>query len=86
MATETDNISEDIRNLKRELMELRDEVRVRLHLGAMDARDAFAAIERDIDKLGNNATQTSQRAWVSLLARLKTLATAFSITTPPPHA
>jgi hypothetical protein len=85
MATETEQLNEDIRKLKGELLELRDQVRVRLHLGAMDAREAFAAIERDIDKLGTTATQASQRAWQGALARLKAIAAALREEPPPPR-
>jgi hypothetical protein len=84
MATETDALAEEIRKLKGELFALRDEVRVRLHLGAMDAREAFAAVEHDIDRLSSSATQTSQRAWRAVLARLKSIAAAYR--EPPPPA
>jgi hypothetical protein len=83
MATETE-LGDEIRKLKAELFALRDEVRVRLHLGAMDAREAFTAVEQDIDRLGSSATQVSQRAWQAVLAQLKSIAATLRDASPQP--
>jgi hypothetical protein len=56
---------------------VRDEIRVRLHLGAMDARDAFLAIEHEVDHLGREITQTSRRTLTQALQQLKQLSAAF---------
>ena len=39
-----------------ELRGIRDEIRVRLHLGGMDAKDAFHDVERELDSLGHELT------------------------------
>jgi hypothetical protein len=49
----------------------------------MDARDAYREIERETERIGNAISQTSQRAWQSVLMRLKSLAAAFRDGTPP---
>ncbi len=77
MATDTERLSEDMRKVRAEVKRLRDEIRVRLHLGAMDAREAFVAIEHDVDHLGQDVTRTSHEALQGVLSRLKQLSAAF---------
>ena len=84
MATDTERLSEDMRKVRAELRKLRDEIRVRLHLGAMDARDAFTAIEQEVDHIGQTVTQSSHRALQGMLARLKELSSAFREEPPKP--
>jgi hypothetical protein len=41
MTNEDEKLAQEIQEVKAQVQRLRDEVRVRLHLGAMDARDAY---------------------------------------------
>jgi len=44
-------IKNDTAAVKRSLEQLRDEIRVRIHLGGMDLRDTFEKLEREADHL-----------------------------------
>jgi hypothetical protein len=80
-ATKRDPLKREVDELRAEVTRLRDEIRVRLHLGAMDARDAFAQLERDIEHTARDASQSAQRARSRSFARLRELAEA--IREPP---
>jgi hypothetical protein len=77
MPTRKDELAKDIDHIRGELKELRDEIRVRLHLGAMDARDAFAGLEHQVDHIGRDISQATLRALVRARKQLKELKTAF---------
>lgn len=57
-----------------ELKTMLDEVRVKLHLAGMDAKDAFHEISRDAEKLRREAGHASQQAAGVLLKRLRVIA------------
>ena len=52
---------------------IRDEVRVKLHLLGMDAKDAFAKIEKEADQLGRELDHSAHEALGALVARLEKL-------------
>jgi hypothetical protein len=85
MTNDDEKLDREIRELKAQVQRMRDEVRVRLHLGAMDARDAYREIERETERIGSAISQTSQHAWQSVLVRLKTLAASFNDGAPKPE-
>jgi hypothetical protein len=45
-----------------DLRKLRDEIRVKLHLGEMDARDAFKKLEPAVDKAEHEVTHLAKDA------------------------
>ena len=73
MAKQNDALTKEIDQLRSDLTRLRDQARVRLHLGAMDARTAFADIERRADHVGHEISQTARATLAEVrdeLARL----------------
>ena len=59
-----------------ELKALRDEIRVRIHLGEMDARDAFQKIEPAVDKAEHELTHMATGAAEAVAKTLDSLAEA----------
>ena len=62
--------------LKRSLQQLRDEIRVRIHLGGMELRDTFEKLEREADHLVAQVPPAATRALNDVAARLRRVAHA----------
>ena len=62
--------------IRRGLQELRDDIRVRIHLGGMELRDAFDKIEREADHLTAQVQPAATRALNDLAVRLRRIAHA----------
>ena len=63
-----------MRNVLAELRKLRDEIRVQVHLGGMDAKKAWDELEpklADADRMAENATEEAYREVVATLRKLK---------------
>jgi len=61
----TTDLRAEIMKLRQSLETLRDEVRVRIHLGAMDAKDAWKKIEPQIaaaEDAAEHASESSREA------------------------
>lgn len=86
MAKPNDALAREIEEIRGELQRLRDEIRVRLHLGAMDARDAFVSVEHDIDHIGRDVTHATRGALDNARKELKKLAAAFKSQGQDKHA
>ncbi len=56
-----------------------DELRVKLHLGGMEAHDKFQALSHDIAKFGRKAKRASSTAAHSLLDRIRELEAALAM-------
>ncbi len=76
MANKDDALATEIEQLRNEITRISDEVRVRLHLGAMDLRDAFYAVQHELDHVKRDATQTTRRALVAARQKLHELSNA----------
>jgi hypothetical protein len=50
-----------------------DELRVRIHLGGLDAHDRFEALRREVVALGRKATRVSKIAATRLRERIEEL-------------
>jgi arabinogalactan endo-1,4-beta-galactosidase len=61
----------EIRRALDEVKRLRDEVRVRIHLAEMDARDAWHKLEPRIDKLDRQFDKAGTRVSIELKAALE---------------
>lgn len=72
-----EKLGEEMLKVRDEVKRLRDEIRVKLHLGAMDARDAFAAVEREVDAVGHEVTQASRQVLDTALTKLKAINAKF---------
>ena len=58
------------------LRTLRDEIKVKLHLAGMDAKDQWAKLEPElfkVERAAENATDASKKLLDEALSRLKTL-------------
>lgn len=77
MATKSDALAKEIEQIRGDVQRLRDEIKVRLHLGAMDARDAFANLEHDVDHIGREITQATRHSLENARKQLKQLGEAF---------
>lgn len=64
----------DAATLRRRLRELRDEIRVGLHLAGMDVRDAFEALEREAERVVNEVPAADERRLAEIATRLRRLA------------
>lgn len=69
-------IQTELRETLDQLRRLRDEVRVQAHLGGMEAKKAWDALEpklAEADRLAEKASEESLRAAVEALRKLKDL-------------
>jgi hypothetical protein len=82
MHTNDDAFAKELETLRKDVTRLRDEIRVRLHLGAMDARDAFVQIEHDVEHAAREASHATKSALEQARNQLRVLADAFRA--PPP--
>jgi hypothetical protein len=70
----TTDLRAEIMKLRQSLETLRDEVRVRIHLGAMDAKDAWKKIEPQIaaaEDAAEHASESSREALKKALQAVK---------------
>jgi len=84
MATDMKKLNVDLENVRSDLNRIRGEIRVRLHLGAMEARERFATLESEIDRLNASATRESLRLLKAAHVRLQELSFAFGKEPPRP--
>jgi ElaB/YqjD/DUF883 family membrane-anchored ribosome-binding protein len=69
----TDDTKRDWKSSFAELEQLADEVRVKLHLAGMDAKDAFHEITKKAAHISQNVEQATESAVRDLIARLRRL-------------
>jgi hypothetical protein len=86
----TDDIKQDLRNLRQHIATLRDEVRVNLHLAGMDARSAWEDIEQrlaEAERARQRTSETLRDQLRDLVVRLRALrdATRSVATGSPPR-
>lgn len=74
--TGNDKVVNDVDALRKSLVQLRDEVRVRIHLGGMELREAFDKIEHEADHLAAQVPAATTRALNDLAVRLRRIAHA----------
>jgi hypothetical protein len=74
MQTTQNPIGAQVRNVLAELRRLRDEIRVQVHLGGMDAKKAWDELEpklAEADRIAENATEETFRTAVETLRKVK---------------
>ena len=71
---------EQVATMKAELQQLRDEIRLKLHLASMDLKDRFDALEPDMKSFEHRAEQVTeevgeelQEGWTHLKSALQRL-------------
>jgi hypothetical protein len=62
-----DDLKQDIEQVKR----LRDEIRLKLHLAGMDARDAWHELNAEADRISREAGSASRAAVKTLIERMR---------------
>jgi CBS domain-containing protein len=71
----------DLRKSLERLQALRDEVRVRLHLGSLEVKDQWRKLEPhlgEVEKLANEVTEASRAALIDAVKHLETLRSSLS--------
>lgn len=74
MQTTHNPIQAQMRNVLAELGRLRDEIRIQVHLGGMDAKKAWDEFEpklADADRLAENASEEAFNEVVDMLRKVK---------------
>jgi hypothetical protein len=74
MSKVTSELKADLLKSVESLQTLRDEVRVRLHLAGMEAKEAWSKIEptlQDAEKLAEDVSETSRNALGDILKRVQ---------------
>jgi hypothetical protein len=80
MSQTTDELKKDIEKSIAHMQTLRDEVRVKLHLAGMDAKDEWnklephlADVERDVERAAAELTEATRQAVADAVKRLTKL-------------
>jgi hypothetical protein len=60
--TATEDLQAEIEHRLADLQQLRDRIRLKIHLAAMDARDAWARLEPQLDELESRAEKATGNA------------------------
>ncbi|WP_437996674.1 hypothetical protein WMF26_37635 [Sorangium sp. So ce185] len=74
MSNITSELKNDLTKSLESLQTLRDEIRVRLHLAGMEAKDAWGKLEPtllDAEKLAEDVSETSRNALRDILEKVK---------------
>ncbi|WP_437924938.1 hypothetical protein WMF37_38825 [Sorangium sp. So ce291] len=74
MSNITSELKSDLTKSLESLQTLRDEIRVRLHLAGMEAKDAWNKLEPtllDAEKLAGDVSETSRSALHDILEKVK---------------
>lgn len=74
MSSITSDLKADLQKGLESLQTLRDEIRVKLHLAGMDAKDAWNKLEpklQEVEKLAEDVSETSRAAVHDLVKRLQ---------------
>ncbi len=76
MSSASDELKKEWHETQEALKTLRDELRVKMHLAGMDAKDTFAKLEERADEVGKDVTEVGRgtlREVVNELRKLKDL-------------
>jgi hypothetical protein len=76
MTTTKHDLANDIRTSRDAIQSLRDEIRLKLHLAGMDAKDAWAALQpklAEVEHAAEDVSDTTRHALRDVLARLREL-------------
>jgi hypothetical protein len=84
MSQTTQELKREIAHGRETLKTLRDEIRVKIHLAGMDARDRWTALSADVDKMSHELSGATSAALAELVARFRELAA--SLKEPPKPA
>ena len=71
--TATD-LKNEIEKSKQLMTTLHDEIKVKIHLAGMDAKEVWSQLSKEAEQLGHGATEASHSALVALNGKLRKLA------------
>jgi hypothetical protein len=67
------DLKDEIHKSRARLQTLLDQVRVKIHLGGMDARDALRGLEEQAEEVGHGITEATKLALADVNDRLERL-------------
>ncbi|MBL8610474.1 MAG: hypothetical protein JNL38_24265 [Myxococcales bacterium] len=70
MSEITSELKHDFKSALESLQTLRDEVRLKLHLASMDAKDEWSKLEVDLDEASNDAKAATAETRVEVAKKL----------------
>ncbi len=73
MSQATTELKKDIKKTLGDLQTLRDELRVKLHLATMDAKDEWSKLETELEALESSAEKASDQTYAAMVDLLKRL-------------
>ncbi len=76
MSQGTEQMKKDLQTGRDQLRTLRDEIRVKLHLAGMDARETFSKLEAEAIEIERGVTEASRLALADVVDRFKKLSSS----------
>jgi hypothetical protein len=73
MSQTSEELRKDWAQTKEILKTMRDEIRVRMHLAGMEAKQRFSQLDVEADKLSRDIEKTTRTAVEELVAKLREL-------------
>ena len=73
MGSATDDLKKEWEETQESLKTLRDELRVKMHLAEMDAKDTFAKLEKKADEVSREVTEVGKGALQEVVGELRKL-------------
>jgi len=74
--SEKNEAKREANDARQQLEQLRDEIRVRIHLGGMELREAFERLEREADRVVAQVPPAASHALNQVAVKLRQLAHA----------
>ena len=71
MSDVSDEIKKELHKTHDLLKTMRDEIKVKLHLASMEAKERWGKIEPEIEKVGHEIAKTSKSTVDELVTRVK---------------
>ncbi len=71
MSQATNEMKQELKKGRETLKRLADEVKVKLHLAGMDARDTWAELSKDVDRISRDADATAHAALHDVVGRCR---------------
>lgn len=71
MGQATSNLKTDIESTRKQLKELRDEIKVKMHLAGMDVKDAWNEMSEEAEKLSSEISHDTKEALEKVVKRFR---------------
>jgi hypothetical protein len=73
MGSTTDELKKEWEETQESLKTLRDELRVKMHLAGMDAKDTFSKLEKKADEVSRDVTEVGKGTLQEVVGELRKL-------------